>query len=219
MRMLEVSTGSDGIANYFGTHPQLRCEMDAVDVYDNRLIAEGCWYHQVTGTQQPFADIFFGVVLTNHISEHVGDEQAQRAHLAELHRVLRPNRIGYLAVPNGWMLAEPHEGLAFLSWLPSRLRSLYLRWSRGVAFHDFKPLTKLKIQKLLRESGFDYRNLGVTALCCTLELERPRGSPFRSMFDHLPDPLLSTLGALNLTLIYRFWSEEAKSSHVVASPS
>ncbi|MGH8399236.1 MAG: class I SAM-dependent methyltransferase, partial [Gammaproteobacteria bacterium] len=117
LRILEVGTGSGGIAHYFGTHPQLHCEVDAVDVHDNRLITEGYRYQQVTDTRLPFIDESFDVVLSNHVIEHVGGEQAQRAHLAELHRVLRPEGIGYLAVPNRWMLVEPHYKLAFLSWL------------------------------------------------------------------------------------------------------
>lgn len=104
IRMLEVGTGSGGIAHYFGTHEQLRCDVDAVDVHDNRLVSEGYRYHQVDGTQLPFADQSFDVVLTNHVIKHVGDEQAQRAHLSELRRVLRPDGVGYLAVPNRWML-------------------------------------------------------------------------------------------------------------------
>ncbi|WP_457383337.1 class I SAM-dependent methyltransferase [Rhodanobacter sp. TND4EL1] len=115
MRLLEVGTGSGGIAHYFGTHPKLHCEVDAVDVYDNRQVTDGYRYHQVHDTQLPFADQSFDVVLTNHVIEHVGDESAQLAHLAELHRVLRPDGVGYLAVPNRWMLIEPHYKLAFLS--------------------------------------------------------------------------------------------------------
>ncbi len=216
IRLLEVGTGSGGIAHYFGTHPTLNCEVDAVDIHDNRLVTDGYRFHHVHGTQLPFADDSFDVVLSNHVIEHVGEEEAQRAHLAELHRVLRPNGIGYLAVPNRWMLVEPHYGLAFLSWLPRHWRSSYLHWRRGIAFYDCEPLTKLKIEKLLRESRFKYRNLGVAALRCTLELERPRGSTLRRVFDQMPDGLLSALGAMNPTLIYRFCSKEAESSHGVA---
>ena len=34
LRMLEIGTGSRGIAHYFGTHPGPRCEVTAVDVVD-----------------------------------------------------------------------------------------------------------------------------------------------------------------------------------------
>ena len=95
IRMLEVGVGSGGIAHYFGTHPKLRCEVDAVDVNDSRLITDGYRYHQVNDTNLPFANNSFDVVLTNHVIEHVGDKQAQRAHLAELHRVLSPGGVGY----------------------------------------------------------------------------------------------------------------------------
>ena len=97
LRMLEVGTGSGGIAHYFGTHQRLRCEVDAVDIHDNRLVTDGYRYQQVRDTQLPFADQSFDVVLTNHVIEHVGNVQAQRAHLAELHRVLRLGGVGYLA--------------------------------------------------------------------------------------------------------------------------
>lgn len=36
IRLLEIGTGSGGIAHWFAHHPQLRCEVVAVDVCDNR---------------------------------------------------------------------------------------------------------------------------------------------------------------------------------------
>ena len=62
LRMLEVGTGSGGIANYFGTHPSLACEVDAVDVHDIRVVSEGYRFRQVDGTALPFDDGAFDVV-------------------------------------------------------------------------------------------------------------------------------------------------------------
>lgn len=219
LRMLEVGTGSGGIAHYFGTHTSLQCEVDAVDVHDNRLVVDGYRYHQVKDTQLPFADNSFDVVLTNHVIEHVGNEHAQRAHLAELHRVLRPDGIGYLAAPNRWMLVEPHYGLAFLSWLPRRLRSPYLRWRGRGEFYDCEPLEKFKAERLLREVGFGYQNCGVAALRCTLELERSEGSLLRCVFDRVPNRLLDAIGVVNPTLVYRFWTKAPTSPNIVGRPS
>ncbi|MFP5465661.1 MAG: class I SAM-dependent methyltransferase, partial [Gammaproteobacteria bacterium] len=112
LRLLEVGTGSGGIAHYFGTHPALRCEVDAVDVTDTRQIHDGYRFTQVHDVHLPFPDGHFDVVISNHVIEHVGDSSAQRRHLAELRRVLGPAGVGYLAVPNRWQIVEPHYRLA-----------------------------------------------------------------------------------------------------------
>jgi len=204
IRMLEVGTGSGGIAYYFGTHPTLQCEVDAVDVHDNRLVIDGYKYHQVTDTRLPFADESFDVVLTNHVIEHVGDDSAQRAHLNELKRVLCSNGVGYLAVPNRWMLIEPHYRLAFLSWLPPVWRTPYLRaMGKGKAY-DCKPLQMSQLEQMLGDAGFKCRNLCVKALRATFEIERPQSVATR-VFRHVPDQMLEPLRGIIPTLIYQFW--------------
>ncbi len=203
IRMLEVGTGSGGIAHYFGTHEHLHCEVDAVDVHDNRLVTEGYRYHQVHGTQLPFADRSFDVVLSNHVIEHVGDEQAQCAHLAELRRVLRPEGVGYLAVPNRWVLVEPHFQLKFLSWWPHTWRTPYLRLMRKGTFYDCEPLQMRQLESMLEAVGLVYRNLCIEALRATFEIERP-GSLGNRVFGAMPDALLAPLRRIIPTLIYRF---------------
>jgi len=203
IRMLEVGTGSGGIANYFGTHPTLRCEVDAVDVHDNRLVTEGFEYHQVSDTLLPFADGMFDVVLTNHVIEHVGNEQAQLSHLAELHRVLRPDGVGYLAVPNRWMLTEPHYRLKFLSWLPHEWRTPYLRMMGKGERYDCEPLQMRQLERMLDVSGFGYRNLCIEAWRATFEIEKAN-SFGGQMLRATPDALLLPLRRIIPTLIYRF---------------
>lgn len=108
IRMLEVGAGGGGISHYFGTHPSGRFDVEAVDVRDERTVVAGYRFYQVADTRLPFENARFDVVVSNHVIEHVGDRAAQRQHLAELGRVLRPGGIGYLAVPNRWMVFEPH---------------------------------------------------------------------------------------------------------------
>ncbi|MDR1648103.1 MAG: class I SAM-dependent methyltransferase [Zoogloeaceae bacterium] len=129
IKLLDVGTGSGYIAHYFATHPTLRCETSAVDMTDSREIREGFSFQQVSDTTLPFPDETFDVVISNHVIEHVGTISEQAHHLSELSRVLRKNGVIYLAVPNRWMLVEPHYRIAFLSWLPSSWRTPYLRWS------------------------------------------------------------------------------------------
>lgn len=204
MRLLEVGTGSGGIAHYFGTHSQLCIEVDAVDVVDNRLISDGYRFRLVDDTNLPFDDRSFDVVLTNHVIEHVGSRAAQAHHLAEIRRVLRHDGIGYLAVPNRWQVVEPHYQLAFLSWWPPSLRSTYLRWRRGIGFYDCEPLTVPQVEELLSQAGFEFAFRSVAALRHTLALEYPKKSLLRNIGERVPDATLRTFGRLIPTLIYTF---------------
>lgn len=204
MRMLEIGTGSGGIAHYFATHPDLRIEVDAVDIVDNRLVDEHYQFQLVSGTALPFADQSFDVVLTNHVIEHVGDQAAQLAHLSEIRRVLRADGVGYLAVPNRWQFVEPHYRLALLSWWPHSWRSTYLRIFRDAEFYDCEPLSLKQVEHLLSHSGFVFRGLGVPALRQTLELEHPTDSALRKIFARVPDACIAAAAPMIPTLIYRF---------------
>ena len=202
IRLLEIGTGSGGIAHYFATHPVLRCEVDAVDVVDNRLVKDGYRYQQVEGVALPFQAGTFDVVISNHVIEHVGDEKAQACHLREIRRVLRADGCAYLAVPNRWMLTEPHYRLKFLSWLPKPWRTPYLRWSGKGDVYDCEPLELAQIEAMLATAGVSYRNICVEGLRETLEIERPDALATR-LLRRVPDNLLKPLRGIIPTLIYR----------------
>lgn len=203
IRMLEVGTGSGGIAHYFGTHPQLRCDVDAVDVHDNRLVTDGYRYHRVCDTRLPFADDSFDVVLTNHVIEHVGGAAAQHRHLAEIHRVMKSGGVGYLAVPNRWMLTEPHFQVRFLSWWPHAWRTPYLRMMGKGDIYDCEPLQLRQLEQMLDTAGFRYRNICIEAWRATLDIERP-DSMGAQVLRTTPDAVLAPLRRIIPTLIYRF---------------
>lgn len=203
LRVLEIGTGSGGIAHYFGTHPSGRFLVDAVDVVDNRTVMDGYQYRNVTGTALPFQDESFDVVLSNHVVEHVGLEAEQRSHVGELRRVLKPGGVGYLAVPNRWMLVEPHYGLIFLSWLPRKWRSGYLLRSGKGSHYDCEPLETGELERLLTDNGLRHRNLCIEALRLTFEIERP-GSIGTKALRFVPDWAIRPLRSIIPTLIYRF---------------
>lgn len=203
IRLLEVGTGSGGIAHWFATHPTLQCDVTAVDVVDNRLVHEGYNYRQVQGVELPFADESFDVVLTNHVIEHVGNANAQHRHLVEIHRVLNRGGVGYLAVPNRWMLTEPHYRLKFLSWWPHAWRTPYLRLMHRGTFYDCEPLQMKQLERMLAAAGFRYRNLCIEAWRATFEIERPNSVGAR-VLRATPDAALAPLKRVIPTLIYRF---------------
>lgn len=203
LRILEVGTGSGGIASYFGTHASGRFVVEAVDVVDNRQVFDGYGFSLVSGTQLPFDDASFDVVITNHVIEHVGEHEQQLAHLVEVRRVMKPNAVGYFAVPNRWMLVEPHYRLAFLSWLPKRWRSAYLRLRRRGQFYDCEPLTLSEAEVLLRQADFRFQNQCVEAMRATIEIEQAPWLTARAI-NALPDWVVRRLLAVFPTLIYRF---------------
>lgn len=202
LHLLEVGTGSGGIAHWFAHHPRLRCEVHAVDVVDNRQVFDGYHYKTVPGVELPFADASFDVVITNHVIEHVGDDVAQQLHLAEIRRVMKPDGVGYLAVPNRWMLVEPHYRLMFLSWWPRAWRTPYLRLMRKGRFYDCEPLEMRRLERMLTAAGFRYRNMSIYAVRQTFEIEFPRHA-FIRLLRKLPDALLRPFLPVIPTLIYR----------------
>lgn len=202
IRVLEIGTGSGGIAHYFAVHPDLHCEVEAVDVADNRTAIDGYRFTLVQGTTLPFDKERFDLVLTNHVIEHVGDSTAQYQHLQEIHRVLKPGGLGYLAVPNRWMLVEPHYHLAFLSWLPHAWRTHYLRLMRKGNFYDVEPMQLRQLEHLLAATGFRFNNICIQAWRVTFDIERPHALSTR-LLRATPDFFLKPLQRIIPTLIYR----------------
>lgn len=202
LRLLEIGCGSGGIAHYFATHPDLPCAVTAVDVHDNRQVHEDYTFKQVQGVQLPFADASFDVVISNHVIEHVGTAAEQLTHLQEIRRVLTIDACAYLAVPNRWMLTEPHYRLRFLSWLPHAWRTPYLRLMGKGEFYDCEPLQMHQLEKQLDAAGLTWRNLSIEAWRATFDIERPRQWSTR-LLRRIPDALLRPLRPIIPTLIYQ----------------
>lgn len=209
LRMLEIGTGAGGIAHYFATRRSLACDVTAVDVVDNRQVDDGYTFQLVRGVELPFAAADFDVVISNHVIEHVGDAAAQHKHLTEIHRVLKPDGVGYLAVPNRWMLTEPHFQLKFLSWWPHAWRTPYLRLMRKGTFYDCEPLQMKQLERMLFAAGFRCRNLCLEALRATFEIERP-GTAGARFLRMLPDAALMPFKRVIPTLIYRIEPKAAR---------
>lgn len=205
LRLLEVGCGSGGISHWFGSCEGGRFDVDAVDVIDSRTVTESFRFQLLTSARLPFDSGAFDVVLSNHVIEHVGDDAEQTLHLFEIKRVLSPRGVGYLAVPNRWMLIEPHYRLAFLSWWPEAWRSTWLRmWRRGETY-DCRPFARVELEARLAAAGFDFEQLHVQALRAVYELERPESMVWRYFLRHVPTWAHVALRGAYPTLIYRLW--------------
>ena len=199
--ILEIGTGSGGIAAYFAAQ-NIQFNVQAVDVVDSRVTKEGYQFQLVNGTTLPFKDESFDVVITNHVIEHVGESDAQLHHLCEVKRVLKKDGVAYLAVPNRWMLIEPHYRLIFLSWLPQKYRSRYLKKIRNIDFYDCEPLEKKQLENLLNAAGFSYQNRTIQALRIFLEDEKEQHRLLNLIFLFVPNFLLKLFLGITPTLIY-----------------
>ncbi|MGE8564607.1 MAG: class I SAM-dependent methyltransferase [Acinetobacter bohemicus] len=202
LRILEIGCGSGGIAHYFAVQQTLKCHVSAVDVHDNRIICDHYDFQNVEGVKLPFNNNTFDIVITNHVIEHVGEAPQQLTHLKEIQRVLVPDGQCYLAVPNRWMLTEPHYRLKFLSWFPKKWRHHYLKlWGKG-DYYDCEPLCLPELEKLLQQAHVNFENISVKATKVTLALEQPN-SFINALIQKLPNKFLSIFKPIIPTLIYR----------------
>ena len=199
--ILEIGTGSGGIAAYFAAQ-NIQFNVQAVDVVDSRVTKDGYQFQLVNGTTLPFKDESFDVVITNHVIEHVGESDAQLHHLCEIKRVLKKDGVAYLAVPNRWMLVEPHYQLIFLSWLPKKYRSKYLKKMRNIDFYDCEPFEKKQLENLFDIVDFSYQNQTIQALKIFLQDERENHKFLYYMFLFIPDFVLRVFLGVIPTLIY-----------------
>lgn len=204
-RVLDVGTGSGVIAASFAKLVGPGGRVAGVDVLDQRVVEEGYEFVQVAGTSLPFPDGSFDLVISNHVIEHVGGPLERREHLGEIRRVLRPGGMVYLAVPNRWVLVEPHFHLPFLSWLPSGLRTPYVRLARRGRFYDCDLPTRGAALRLARECGFSAEELELEALTRMAEVE---GGTLPRVFSAIPEPLLRALLPVVPTVVLLLRKEE-----------
>lgn len=99
----------------------------------------------------PLADESVDAVTSFTVLEHVPDE---RAALAEMHRILRPDGRLILSVPNRWWIFETHgcdlpllpwNRVPLVSWWPKKWHD---RWARARIYRQ------REIEALVREAGF-----------------------------------------------------------------
>jgi len=199
-RVLEIGTGSGIIAACLAQCAGATGSVTSVDVVDQRVDASGYRFLAVSGTELPFADASFDVVVSNHVIEHVGAAAAQLSHLREMRRVMRGDGLGYLAAPNRWALVEPHYHLPLLSWLPRGLADLYVRWSGKASGYDCFPPGPIGLRRSLRAAGL--RGRAVTAQAALIMAELEGGPAARRAAALVPAGLLGLFGGLSPTLVF-----------------
>lgn len=199
-RILDIGTGTGFIAEYLQGRVGPTGRVAAVDRVNQLKCSSGIDFSPVSGTQLPFENGSFDIVLSNHVIEHVGARDDQLQHLAEIRRVLARDGLLYLAVPNRWAPVEPHFKLPLLSWLPAALRSGYVRLAGRGQHYDCNPPSRRELLRLLADS--DLRATEVTLDALRLMARGEIGGLLGRLIRRCPDAGLRLTMGLIPTMIF-----------------
>lgn len=190
-QVLDLGTGSGEIARNLSHTAQVI----ACDVLDQRSSRTGPPF-VICADRLPFADAAFDVVLSNHVIEHVSSPEQ---HLREIHRVLKPGGIAYLATPNRLWPHEFHTGLKLLHYLPTGwFQRLSRLLGRGDELLQLQTTRSLKYQgSALFSIEYWHHRLLREPACYALKLP----GWVTKLIGVLPDSLLSFTLKLHPTLI------------------
>jgi len=198
-RVLDVGAGSGIIASSLAEVVGSAGTVWALDLVETKPENKRVQVLRGSATELPIRDDAFDVVVSNHVLEHVGPRDNQLRHLLELRRVLKPDGIAYLAVPNRWSIVEPHFGLPFLSWLPPSLRSSFVRLTASGSHYDANPPSFKELVRLFERAGLRYRDRTMEAIRIMARVETT--GTLRSFLLAVPDWTVKTLHSLIPTFV------------------
>lgn len=200
-RVLDVGTGAGVAAAMLADLVGPQGSVTAVDVRDLRRAGEGFAFRLIEGVSLPFPDKSFDIAISNLVIEHVGDRDQQLRHLREMRRVLADDGCAYVALPNRWAPLEPHFHVPFLTWVPQRWRTRYIRLTRRAAVYDCFPLSFSEATELFRRAGFGFTEHTWEAMQVMLRVERT--STVTRLLLKTPRWLFAALHPLVPTFIFR----------------
>lgn len=198
--VLEIGCGSGVAAAEFAKLVGPEGRVAAVDVRDLRVMKDGFEFQQVDGVELPHDDESFDAVISNHVMEHVGDDATQVIHLREIRRLLRPDGIGYVSVPNRWRPIEPHLRLPIVSWLPQRGSDAYVRAFRRGPYYDVNPPSHRKMWRLLDAAGLEWRDVTYESMQVMAQVEDVK--PFTRRLLGAPRWIYASVSPFISTMIY-----------------
>ena len=172
-RVLDIGTGAGVSAATIAEAVAPDGRVSAVDVHDLRVFKDGFDFHLTEGTDLPFPERSFDITISNLVIEHVGERDQQLNHLSEIRRVLDDSGCGYIAMPNRWAPVEPHFGVPFLTWVPRRFRTPYLRATKKAKIYDCLPLSYREATTLFREAGLRYSDETYAAMQIMRKVDKP----------------------------------------------
>lgn len=178
--ILDLGAGSGFLSTYFRGRGG---RVTAADRDISNFRVDGLSPVLIGGTELPFADASFDLVVFNHVIEHVGDKWAQDRVMTEIARILRPDGRLYLAVPNKWALIEPHYRIPLLGALPRPLANAVVRKFRNHPVYDCFPLNRRELLRLAARHFHKVEDVSIEAFAwfASNELESAAGRILRRL--------------------------------------
>jgi len=107
--------------------------------------SESPYYIFGNGYTLPFTDGTFDVVICAQVYEHMTDPQEM---VNEIARVLKPGGFCFFSGPNRLAIMEEHYWLPFLSWLPHKIATFYMKIMKRGNVYDVYSLTYWQLNRI-----------------------------------------------------------------------
>jgi SAM-dependent methyltransferase len=191
--VLDIGTGAGYIAHHIAGSVG---SVISVDLVDERKVKAGYTFVKVQSEVLPFESGTFDVVISNHVIEHVNDQQE---HVSEVLRVLKPEGLAYVATPNRNWLTDPHYRLPFINWMPRRAATLYLKVVKSARW-DIRPITPRRLQTYVgKQHQLD--SVVVDIVKNPKQYELDAFKRLQPLTRRLPRTLLQSLSVMSPTIL------------------
>ncbi len=180
--LLDIGTGS-GVTGK-AVAEQLGADYILMDTTADAIV-DRSHFVVASGESMPFRDGMFNFIIANHVIEHVID---QTQLLREIHRVLTPTGVAYMATPSKYTVLEPHYKLPFLSWMPQRLADRIVRAAKKGDSFKVSPLRRGQLVRKATIAGL--RATDWTANSIVQRAESDNAAILTKLASKLPSPLM-----------------------------
>jgi ubiquinone/menaquinone biosynthesis C-methylase UbiE len=191
LNILDIGCGNGEIASYFASTNTVY-GVDLIDQLDP-CCSRQIEFRVVNSEALPFSDNAFDVVISNHVVEHLTQ---QDAHLREIRRVLKSSGCCYFATPNWNFPIEPHYRIPLMHYLPRTVFHHLLK-KMGLYRENLNLLSYIQMKKKCTSAGFHVREFTAEVL------KYPEKYQWTSLsFPSMPLAILSFLVFFSQTNIF-----------------
>lgn len=136
------------LANSFKTVIGTDVDTEAIKFAKNHFHRKNLFFFVKDAMKLDLSDNSFDVVVCAQVYEHVPNANKL---FSEIHRVLKPGGVCYLAALNKYWPLEPHYKLLFLSWLPKSIANIYIMKFKHLPIYPENLLSFWELKKITHQ--------------------------------------------------------------------